>query len=218
MSLLSIGFCVENRAELVFRVMFRELFLMAGAVWIGVSADAADPEGPSQERAWKVADFDAVLFTGLESYRSFDNGRRVFRSAGCAECHRFAGDGPIDSVATDLAKVTGNLPPREILEAVLEPGKKIAPEQAMSLLSLNDGRTVKGLVMKRSQSELELVPDLRKPGERITVRKASIRNEERLEGSPMPKGMVDRFREDDVLDLLAYLLSGGDPKHAVFRK
>ena len=88
----------------------------------------------------------------------------------------------------------------------------------MSLLSLNDGRTVKGLVMKRSQSELELVPDLRKPGERITVRKASIRNEEKVEGSPMPKGMVDRFREEDVLDLLAYLLSGGDPKDAVFRK
>lgn len=28
----------------------------------------------------------------------------------------------------------------------------------------------------------------------------------------------DRFKEDEILDLVAYVLSGGDAKHAMFRK
>jgi hypothetical protein len=35
--------------------------------------------------------------------------------------------------------------------------------------------------------------------------------------SMMPPGLVNMLKEDDILDLLAYLLSKGDPKHAFFR-
>ena len=36
--------------------------------------------------------------------------------------------------------------------------------------------------------------------------------------SPMPEGLLNVLREDEVLDLLAYLLSRGDPNHPMFRK
>jgi hypothetical protein len=36
--------------------------------------------------------------------------------------------------------------------------------------------------------------------------------------SPMPNGLFDRMREDEILDLIAYLLSGGDAKHEFFAK
>ena len=35
--------------------------------------------------------------------------------------------------------------------------------------------------------------------------------------SPMPEGLLNSFRREDVLDLLAYLESGGDLNHAAFR-
>ena len=34
----------------------------------------------------------------------------------------------------------------------------------------------------------------------------------------MPEGLLNRLNEQEVLDLMAYLLSGGEPKHAMFRK
>jgi hypothetical protein len=34
----------------------------------------------------------------------------------------------------------------------------------------------------------------------------------------MPSGLIDVLKEDEVLDLLAYLRSGGDPNDPAFRK
>jgi hypothetical protein len=33
----------------------------------------------------------------------------------------------------------------------------------------------------------------------------------------MPPGLINMLKEDDILDLMAYLLSKGDPKHPMFR-
>jgi hypothetical protein len=32
----------------------------------------------------------------------------------------------------------------------------------------------------------------------------------------MPKGLLDTFKEDEILDLMAYLLSGGDRRQRMF--
>jgi len=34
----------------------------------------------------------------------------------------------------------------------------------------------------------------------------------------MPTGLIDSFQQDEILDLMAYLLSRGDRKHEMFRK
>jgi hypothetical protein len=34
----------------------------------------------------------------------------------------------------------------------------------------------------------------------------------------MPAGLINGLNADEVLNLVAYLQSGGDPKHAVFGK
>ena len=34
----------------------------------------------------------------------------------------------------------------------------------------------------------------------------------------MPKGLLDTLKEDEILDLMAYMLSRGDKEHPMFRK
>jgi hypothetical protein len=34
----------------------------------------------------------------------------------------------------------------------------------------------------------------------------------------MPTGLIDNFTQDEVLDLMGYLLSRGDRNHAMFKK
>jgi len=36
--------------------------------------------------------------------------------------------------------------------------------------------------------------------------------------SMMPKGLLDTLKEDEILDLMAYMLSRGDKEHPMFRK
>ena len=36
--------------------------------------------------------------------------------------------------------------------------------------------------------------------------------------SPMPEGLPGLMTKEEVLDLVAYTLSGGDPKHEVFKR
>ena len=35
--------------------------------------------------------------------------------------------------------------------------------------------------------------------------------------SMMPKGLLDTFKEDEILDLVAYLMSRGDRNHKMFK-
>jgi hypothetical protein len=42
-----------------------------------------------------------------------------------------------------------------------------------------------------------------------------------IEASPismMPPGLINTMSKDDIYDLLAYFISGGDPKHSAFKK
>jgi hypothetical protein len=34
--------------------------------------------------------------------------------------------------------------------------------------------------------------------------------------SPMPAGLLNMLQQEEILDLLAYVLSGGDAKHRMF--
>jgi hypothetical protein len=36
--------------------------------------------------------------------------------------------------------------------------------------------------------------------------------------SPMPTGLLDSLREDEILDLITYMLSRGNRKHAMFKQ
>lgn len=196
----------------------RILIFLAGLTFQGGPIGADDRPVPPRETSWQVGDFDGVLFTGLEGYRDFDNGGNVFTRAGCVRCHRFDGKGPDLEVVPDLEKVAVKLPPRDLLEEILEPSKKIVPAHAVLKVTLDDGRSLKGLVREESNAGLHLVPDASEPGKSVFLRRDRIRKSVLSETSAMPTGLLDRFREEDVLDLLAYLLSGGNPNDAMFRK
>ena len=52
----------------------------------------------------------------------------------------------------------------------------------------------------------------------MTVNKADIKSREMSKLSIMPQGLLNTHTEEEILDLLAYLESMGDPKHPNFSK
>ncbi len=56
------------------------------------------------------------------------------------------------------------------------------------------------------------------PNQRVTVDRKQVKSIEPSKISPMPQGLLNMMQKDEFLDLVAYVLSGGDAKRAMFRK
>jgi hypothetical protein len=52
----------------------------------------------------------------------------------------------------------------------------------------------------------------------VTVKKADVERRVPSKLSPMPEGLVNVLTKDEVLDLLAYLESGGRRDHPAFAR
>jgi hypothetical protein len=51
----------------------------------------------------------------------------------------------------------------------------------------------------------------------MVLKKGEIDARMKSPSSIMPKGLLDKMTLEEVLDLLAYVVSGADPKHKVFQ-
>jgi hypothetical protein len=56
------------------------------------------------------------------------------------------------------------------------------------------------------------------PGSTVGVDRKNIESMKTSKVSMMPAGLIDTFQEDEILDLLAYILSRGDRDNAMFKK
>jgi hypothetical protein len=71
--------------------------------------------------------------------------------------------------------------------------------------------------MEETDTKLVLVPN-QLTGEKVEVKKSDVQKREPSKLSPMPEGLVSTLTRDEVLDLLAYIESGGKREHAAFAK
>ena len=173
---------------------------------------AAMPAGAAATREWRMADFAADL-PGLADLvggrataaRSAEAGKAHFQALGCLQCHRRDGEG--GSVGPDLTGIGRRAGASQLLESLLEPSKVIAPEYAQTELETRSGQTLVG----RIESETAQAVVLRPAGadDPVTVPVPDIRTRRPHPVSGMPEGMLQGLEKNQVLDLIAYLLSAG---------
>jgi putative heme-binding domain-containing protein len=173
------------------------------------------PHGPG--RNWRLDEAAALARHGLKE-RNFASGRNLFHAAGCASCHRFAGEG--GSVGQDLTSLGNRFTSRDVLEAILEPNKVISDQYGGSVLRRKDGSTLSGRAVRSGAGADEawvVWPTVADP-KPVRVPAADVVSVEPSPLSPMPAGLVDRLGPDELLDLLAFLLSRGDGAGPMFAR
>lgn len=166
-------------------------------------------------REWAMDDFHSTLAKGVPGGRDFKNGRKMFGAGSCYACHRFQGEG--GAVGPDLTSAGGKFSAKDLLETVVEPSKVISDQYGASQFLLDDGTVLVGRVMNLKESEYWVNTDMMKPS---TITKVKVDTIEMIRPSPvsmMPKGLLNTMTEKEVLDLLAYLISAGNPDHALFK-
>jgi uncharacterized repeat protein (TIGR03806 family) len=162
-------------------------------------------------RDWKMEDLLPRL-DHLKNGRSLDAGRIAFRQTGCSQCHRAAGEG--GSVGPDLTGVGRRLSARDLLESIVLPSKVIAEGYARTEVETISGEVTTGRIERENDQAVLIRPTGSE--EVVTIRKADIRKRALSPISNMPTGMLNTLNETQILDLLALLISDGNPDHAAF--
>ena len=164
---------------------------------------------------WTVNDFLADVEGGLTG-RNFENGQKMFQVTACYKCHRFAGDGGI--VGPELTAVSRRYNARTLLESIIEPSKVISDQYEASVFLLDSGRSVAGRVVNLNNDRIMVSENMLEPGNLTTIPRDEIEETLVSKVSMMPAGLINTLTRDEVLDLVAYLQSGGDPDAPVFGK
>jgi putative heme-binding domain-containing protein len=170
------------------------------------------PKGPPG--AWTV-DTAMKLFEPELRGRDFENGKRAFSAGLCIACHRFSGEG--GHSGPDLGSVGNRFSIRDILTAIVEPSASISEQYMASTVKIKDGNAITGRLIFRNDKEVAVASN---PFDLNQLTKAAADKVESIEFSQvsiMPPGMISGMNRDELLDLMAYLLSGGDAQHKVFK-
>ncbi len=146
--------------------------------------------------------------------RDFERGREMFAAATCFKCHRLRGAGGISG--PDLTGVGGRFNVRNLLESIVEPSRVISDQYQATRFVLRDGREVIGRIVNLGGGNMTVNTNMLDPNEGVAVEPSQVEQMTPSELSPMPTGLLNTLRLDEILDLLAFLRSGGDPEAVYF--
>ncbi len=167
-------------------------------------------------KAYTIADLTPALEKGMAGGRDFDKGRRLFGAAKCFACHRFDNEG--GSYGPDLSGAAGRFNSRDLLESIVDPNKEISDQYAAVEIRTADDRVIVGRIVNLNNDQVMVNTNMLDPGATVPVNRNNVESMRPSRLSMMPAGLLDTLKEDEVLDLMAYLLSRGDRNAPAFRK
>ena len=167
-------------------------------------------------KEWKLEDL-APRLGEVGRGRSFDGAKAALVSCQCVFCHRVGQDPslPAGVFGPDLSQVSARFNRHDLLMHVLQPSLVIDEKYRNTLLTLTDGRTLSGSLEREDDERVVLKPNPLSP-EVVETAKAQIKSRKVSDTSPMPPGLLNALKAEQIFDLLAWFEAGGDPKHAVW--
>jgi putative heme-binding domain-containing protein len=165
---------------------------------------------------WKIDDLAPKLESGLRAGRDFEKGRQLFALTSCYACHRYGDDG--GAHAPDLTGVAGRFNAKDLLESIIDPNKTISDQYAASNFFMEDGRKVSGRVANLNGDTIMVMTNMLEPGNLMGLNRRQVESQELSRVSMMPSNLIDSLTEDEILDLMAYLLSRNDKSLPMFKK
>lgn len=163
---------------------------------------------------WTLDELSKASETGMKN-RDFENGRKMFSAAACFACHRFGNAGGM--TGPDLTGAGGRYSPHDLLDQIINPSKEINEQFAPIVVTKNDGSVVSGVVVNLNGDNVTINTDLSDPNQRENIDRKAVESIEVSKVSPMPPMLLNMLTKEEVLDLLAYTLSGGNAENAMFK-
>lgn len=202
----------EALAKFVPQEEVAELDALSSKVEALVMPNITPPQGPG--RAWAIDDVLALAKDGIKG-RSFDKGKNLFAATMCLTCHRFNGDG--GGIGPDVTGAGNRYTLRDLLENIIDPSKVISDQYGTEQIEKKDGTSIIGRVIVEENDKVFVMSNPFAPNDHMAINSADIKSKKVYPVSMMPPGMINSLNPDELLDLIAYILSAGNPQDKVFK-
>ncbi|MDP6114234.1 MAG: PA14 domain-containing protein, partial [Planctomycetota bacterium] len=184
-------------------------------VMIAASDDSPKKASRKFVKMWKVKDLSPEIDIPLTG-RDFKTGQRMFNAVGCNKCHKVAGSGK--QLGPDLTEVSKKYQGKKLLEQIIDPSTEINEQFKAFTFLTEDDETFVGTVLKEDGKFLHLAASLLDTKKIVKLKKDTIQGKKPLEVSQMPTGLLVTLTKEEILDLVAFIQSGGNSKDRAFKK
>ena len=169
------------------------------------------PEGPGKR--WTVE--EAIPVVEVLSGRDLARGKAMYVATLCQSCHMMQGEG--GAIGPDLSQLGTRFSPKDILTATINPSDEISEQYEATILELKKGGSIVGRLTNQDDTNYYVSQNPFAPEVIRTIAKAEVKSTKVSEVSTMLPGMINRLNDEELKDLMAYLISGGNPNHEVYQ-
>ncbi|MDB4292603.1 c-type cytochrome [Maribacter sp.] len=175
-------------------------------------SNAVQPKGPRKN--WSEDDIAPLLADGLNN-RDFEQGRNMYLATNCITCHAILGEG--QNIGPELTQIGTRFSPQDMLKAIINPNDVISDQYNSTVFSLKDGSSIVGRLLSEEGDAYEISQNPYAPDVIRSIPKADVTGTKMSTVSLMPPGSINRLNDEEVKDLLAYLIAGGNPENALYK-
>ena len=190
------------------RYYLSELTEIAAARKSDYMKDVKQPQGPGTD--WTV---ELLMSAYEKNYKNanFESGKNMFKATLCISCHSMNGEG--GSSGPELTQIGSRFSVEAIGEAIINPSGTIGDRYQFSNYHMKNGSVITGIAINENEKNIEVSISPFAFDVTVNVRNASLEYVELSKISPMPAGLINILNEQEITDLIMYMLSGGNSKN-----
>lgn len=148
--------------------------------------------------------------------RNYKQGKAMYQATTCNRCHAIQGEG--GNIGPDLSQAGTRFGVKDLLEAIIEPSKSVSDQYATTQFQLKNGESIVGRVVSEDASTYSVSQNPYTPDYLIKVKKKEVVSKSYSKVSSMLPGLMNQLNEEEMKDLIAYVLAGGKADNKAFAK
>jgi putative heme-binding domain-containing protein len=193
--------------------------LPVAVLFVAVLGVRVTAQGPPKKfyKEWKMDDLLPSV-KDLGAGRDFIQGRDLFRKTACGVCHAFGSESEGTGLAPDLTAASSKYTRDVILQSILEPSATLNGQYFHTTFTMKDGSQVTGSIVETADKKIIVAPLMMNPAATVEIVAADVKSEAPSSISPMPAGLLNELTKEQIVELMAYLESGGDRNAPIYSR
>ncbi len=171
------------------------------------------PKGPGRD--WELEEATKVVDSGL-NHPDFIIGQGLFKSLLCVSCHTMNAEGGV--AGPDLTQLGTRFSNKDILESIIDPSKTISDQYAATIFELKNGGSVVGRLINQDKDKYYVSQNPFAPQSTKEILKKDVNSTRLSTVSVMIPGLINSLNPQELRDLMAYLKSGGNKDHPIYKE
>ena len=174
-------------------------------------ANLPQPKGPGK---WRTKEEALAIDVESLTSRDFVNGKNMFAASLCSSCHSMKGVG--GNIGPDLTQVGTRFTAKDILVHTVDPNKEVSDQYAATVFTMKDGSSIVGRLINEDDGKYFVSQNPFSPQTLRELPKGEVLSTKLSKVSLMLPGLTNRLNDEEIKDLIAYMVAGGNKDHKVY--